>query len=119
MRKRKKSALRSRYGHAKWHGYESREFAASWPIEDLASAIGVLAHSRGFSAQEFAAYRRGASGRTMDSWTAKRSLDAMLARKLLTRTGKGKNFFYPTEAGWKWIEAVRNAAPEVRRFWER
>jgi hypothetical protein len=120
VKRRRAGALKRRYGRAKWRGYESRAFAASWPIEDLASAIDALAKSGAFSVQDLAGYRRGASRRTMDPWTAQRSIDAMLARGFLKAgKGKSKNLFTPTAKGRVWIEAAKNVEPVVRRFWER
>ncbi len=96
-------ALRLRYGHAKWRGYESREFAAHWPIEDLASTIEAIGRGRVFSVQDLAKAQRGPQRRQMDPWTAKRSIDAMVARGLVRSSAKGYRL---TSAGQKWVAAT-------------
>jgi hypothetical protein len=105
----KRRALRHRYGHAKWHGYESREFAASWPVEDLAPAVEALARTFGaFTEHDLASTERGADRRRMDTWTAKRSIDAMTARGLLKRSGKGYGL---TAKGQRWIDGAKATTP--------
>lgn len=101
-------ALKRRYGHAKWHGYESREFAASWPIADLAPTVEALTRAFGaFTEHDLASAERGADRRRMDAWTAKRSIDAMTARGLLKKSGKD---YHLTTKGQRWVEGAKATA---------
>jgi DNA-binding transcriptional ArsR family regulator len=75
--------------------------------DELVTALGTLAHNRGFSAAELAEYMR------IDARAARRHVKRLVEVGLVERRDDG--LYFPTPDGWRWIEAYSAPNPVRRR----